>query len=215
MAHLTAEQLIDVAEGAEPQSSASHLQVCHSCREQLAALRTTMSVVTEIEVPEPSPLFWDHLSARVHDAVEADAASTSSMPGGRRSVTGAAGGESVPSGRWSWLGTGPVWLTALGVLVAAVSLVIRLNQPSTVPAPPPSVAVIPETSNDLTPVADDPSLSLVADLAVDLDWESAREAGFTTHIGADDDAVNQLTDGERRELRLLLQGELSRSRRGA
>jgi hypothetical protein len=205
MAHLTADQLIDVAEGAEPQSSASHLQSCDSCREQLAALRTTMSMVAEIDVPEPSPLFWDHLSARVHDAVEADPASTSSI---------AAGGKRV-AGRWSWLGTRPVWLTALAVLVAAVSLVIRLNQPSTVAAPASSVAAIPETSSDLTPVADDPSLSLVADLAADLDWESAREAGFTTHVGADDDAVNQLTDGERRELRLLLQGELSRSRRGA
>ena len=206
MAHLTADQLIDAAEGADPQSSASHLQSCDSCREQLAALRTTMSMVAEIDVPEPSPLFWDHLSARVHDAVEADPASTSSI---------VAGGKSVPAGRWSWLGTRPVWLTALAVLVAAVSLVIRLNQPSTVAAPASSVAAIPETSSDLTPVADDPSLSLVADLAADLDWESAREAGFTTHVGADDDAVNQLTDGERRELRLLLQGELSPSRRGA
>jgi hypothetical protein len=34
-------------------------------------------------------------------------------------------------------------------------------------------------------------------------------------VGADDDAVNQLTDDERGELRLLLQGELSRARRGA
>jgi hypothetical protein len=211
MAHLTADELIDVAEGAEPQSSASHLQACDTCREQLAALRATMSVVAEIDVPEPSPLFWDHLSERVHDAVEADRASTSSMLGGRRGSAGA----NVPSLRWSWLGTRPVWLTALGVLVAAVSLVIRINQPSTAPVPAPSIAAIPETFSDLTPVADDLSLALVADLAADLDWESARDAGFTTHAGADDDAVNQLTDDERRELRLLLQGELSRSRRGA
>ena len=211
MAHLTADQLIDVAEGAELQSSASHLQTCDTCRDQLAALRTTMSMVAEIEVPEPSPLFWDHLSARVHDAVEADHASPSSMLGGRPSVARA----KVWSGGWTWIAVRPVRLAALGVLVAAVSLVMTMKQPSTIPAPAPSVAAVPEASNDLTAVADDPSLSLVADLAADLDWESAREAGFTTHVGADDDAVNQLTDGERRELRLLLQGELSRSRRGA
>jgi hypothetical protein len=211
MAHLTADQLIDVAEGAELQSSASHLQMCDTCRDQLAALRATMSVVAGIEVPEPSPLFWDHLSARVRDAVEADHASPSSMLGGRLSIARA----KVWSSGWSWIGARPVWVTALGVLVAVVSLVVTMKQPSTVPAPAASVAAIPESSNDLTAVADDPSLSLVADLAVDLDWESAREAGFTTHVGVDDDAVNQLTDGERRELRLLLQGELSRSRRGA
>ena len=133
------------------------------------------------------------------------------MPGGRRSVARA----KLWSGAWAWFGAHPVWLTALGVLVAAVSLVMTMRQPSIVPAPAPSVAAIPESSNDLSAVADDPSLSLVADLAVDLDWESAREAGFTIHVGVDDDAVNQLTDDERRELRRLLQGELSRARRGA
>ena len=211
MAHLTADQLIDIAEGAELPSSASHLQTCDTCRDQLAALRATMSVVAGIEVPEPSPLFWEHLSARVRDAVEADHPSPSSMPGGHRSVARA----KLWSGAWAWIGAHPVWLTALGVLVAAVSLVMTMRQPSIVPAPAPSVAAIPESSNDLSAVADDPSLSLVADLAVDLDWESAREAGFTIHVGVDDDAVNQLTDDERRELRRLLQGELSRARRGA
>ena len=62
---------------------------------------------------------------------------------------------------------------------------------------------------------DDPSLSLVADLAAELDWEAAREAGLTTHVGMDDDALSELTSAERSELSRLLQGELSPSRRGA
>jgi hypothetical protein len=101
------------------------------------------------------------------------------------------------------------------VLITGVGLVIRVSHQSTVAAPAPIVAAILEISPDMLPAEDDPSLSLVADLAADLDWESAGDAGLATHVGADDDAVNQLTDGERRELRQLLQGELSRSRRGA
>jgi hypothetical protein len=43
-----------------------------------------------------------------------------------------------------------------------------------------------------------------------LDWDAAVEAGLTTHLGVDDDAVTQLTDGERRELHQLLRMELGR-----
>jgi hypothetical protein len=54
----------------------------------------------------------------------------------------------------------------------------------------------------------------VADLAADLDWEAAREAGLIIHVGVDN-ALGQLSSAERGELRRLLQGELSPSRRGA
>jgi hypothetical protein len=58
---------------------------------------------------------------------------------------------------------------------------------------------------------DDPSLSLVLDLAGELDWDQAREAGLTTHVGVDDDALAQLSDAERVELQKLLKGELANS----
>jgi hypothetical protein len=58
-------------------------------------------------------------------------------------------------------------------------------------------------------VSDDPSLSLVADLAADMDWDAASEAGLTTHVGVDNDAVTDLTDGERRVLNQLLKGEIA------
>ena len=65
-------------------------------------------------------------------------------------------------------------------------------------------------------IGDDPSLTLVADLAADLDWDAVVEAGLTTHVGMDDDLVLQLTDRERGELRQLLQMELGQlGRRGA
>ena len=69
MGHLRSEELIDLAEGTRPEASAGHLQSCESCRRQLADLRAMLAAAAEVSVPEPSPLFWDHLSARVHEAV--------------------------------------------------------------------------------------------------------------------------------------------------
>ena len=206
MAHLTPAELIDLAEGARPEASVPHLEACAACRAQVDEVRATMSAVAEIDAPEPSPLFWDHLSARVRETIAAEQDLASPLSGVRR-VTDAMGA--------SWRGWRPVWVVALAVLVAAAGLVIRTNQPSTTSAPAAEVAAISEPSAEVAAPDDDPSFSLVADLAADLDWESAREAGLTTHVGADDDAVGQFTDGERRELRRLLQGELSRSGRGA
>jgi hypothetical protein len=166
MRHLTSEQLIDLAEGGSAMSSAPHLQSCETCRNRLAELRATLSVAASVDVPEPSPLFWDHFSARVHDAVEAErAAGTSAL------------------GRWSWLRISPLWPGALAAIVLAI--------------------------DDSLSLGDDPSLSLMADLTADLDWDAASAAGLTTHVGVDNDAVTDLTDGERRALNQLLKGELA------
>ena len=236
MAHLTASRLIDLAEGAAPEAFAPHLQTCAACRQQLDALCTTMSAVAEVAAPEPSPLFWDHLSARVHEAVAADQDATSARPGfgpaqgtvtteiteftekARLGGLGVLGGEvrrAAGLKAAAWRAWRPAGVGVLAMLVAFAALVVRVNHRSSGSVPVPSVVAIPEPLDDAPVVDNDSSFALMADLAADLDWESVREAGLTTHTGADDDAVGQLTDGERRELRELLQGELSRSRRGA
>src|SRR5947209_4084031 len=74
MGHLKSNELIDLAEGIRPEASAPHLQACGDCRRQLDDLRAMMTAAANVDVPEPSPLFWDHLSARVHAAVDADGA---------------------------------------------------------------------------------------------------------------------------------------------
>jgi hypothetical protein len=193
MRHLTSEQLIDLAEGGRAASSTPHLQSCETCRNRLAELRATLSVVASVDVPEPSPLFWDHFSARVHDAVEAERAA----------------GTSVFS-RWSWLRLTPLWAGALAAVVLAIVIVTsggRPGQPVSAPAGPAASAAGP--LDDSLSLGDDPSLSLMADLAADLDWDAASEAGLTTHVGVDNDAVTNLTDAERRVLNQLLKGELA------
>ena len=58
--HVKPDELVDIAEGTRAESSAPHLATCDDCRRQLADVRTMMSAAAEVEVPEPSPLFWDH-----------------------------------------------------------------------------------------------------------------------------------------------------------
>lgn len=74
MRHLGPDQLLDIAEGAADASVVAHVDGCVRCRREVSELRTTLAAVLEVDVPEPSPLFWDHLSARVRHGVGVDAA---------------------------------------------------------------------------------------------------------------------------------------------
>ena len=190
MRHLSSEQLVDLAEGIQREPSVVHLQSCDACRRRLADVRATMAAVGELNVPEPSPLFWDYLSRRVEATVKTERVSSG-------------------IGHWSWLSARPVWAGAFAIVVFAIALATRSERSSRIAGSPTGAALQLTISDDLAAL-DDPSLSLVADLAEDLDWEGAREAGLTTHVGVDDDAVSQLSDSERHELHELLKGELTR-----
>ena len=204
--HVKPDELVDIAEGTRAESSAPHLATCDDCRRQLADVRTMMSAAAEVEVPEPSPLFWDHFSARVRRAVASDGAP-----------------------RRPWLDTllaarrgARVWMTLSAVALAAMILAVVVNQ--RVPLPPvPSAPVVQvattttvgpvtgsamELLNDVIP--DDPSLTLVAQLTVDLDLDGAEEAGLMPR-GSAEHAVSHMNDGELRELRRLLKEELARA----
>jgi hypothetical protein len=190
MSHLSPEELIDIAEGTRLESSTSHLATCASCREQLADLREMMAVVV-VDVPEPSPLFWEHLSARVREAAAAEAA---------------------PSSAW-WRLRLPWRLAAVmsvAVVVVAVSLTMRTPSRSTnIGAGGVTQGGVPEAG--LVLASDDPSLSLLADLAGDLDWDAAADAGITMEVGSVDHALTELTDVERAELQRLLREAMAGS----
>jgi hypothetical protein len=187
--HLTSEELLDLAEGTRSESSAPHLAKCDHCRQQLNELRDVMATV-QVDVPEPSPLFWEHFSARVSEAVASDAKSASSWFG---------------IGRWSW-----------GVAAAMTAVVLAIAV-SRVPKPPAnttrgSATVVAETPGaDIgsTLTADDPSFVLLRDLAGSLDWDAAAEVGISMDVGTADTAVAELSDAERTELQRLLREAIS------
>src|SRR6185503_13158015 len=101
-------QLVDIAEGAQPESSAPHLQACASCRKQLDDLRAMMAAAADVDIPETSPLFWAHFSARVHHAGEAQ--------------------RQAPAAEFSlaWLRRPLVWAPVLAAMLLAVALVSRV-----------------------------------------------------------------------------------------
>jgi hypothetical protein len=198
--HLKPDELIDLAEGVRADLETPHLSTCTACQRQLADLRAALRSVAEgavVEVPEPSPLFWDHFSGRVREAVAAEGSPR------RREWFGT-------WGRSRWLSAAPLASAAAMVVVVLIALAGYI----TTPRVPASTASDAAKDTALLPLGanDDPTLALVADLTADLDLDAAGEAGLTvpTHAGGADDVVSLLSDGERRELRRLLQEELAK-----
>jgi hypothetical protein len=71
--HLSPQESVNALDGVLPQNRQSHLDSCAACRTHVDDLRAMMTTVGEVEeVPEPSPLFWDHFQARVQTAVQAE-----------------------------------------------------------------------------------------------------------------------------------------------
>jgi len=192
--HLTSDELLDLAEGARPVSSAPHLTVCEACRHELDELRSVMTTL-DVEVPEPSPLFWDHFSTRVREAVAVEA-----------------------SPARSWLGMGP-WSWGLAAAISAVVIAMAVSSTVRTPEviPPAPFSVASELGADVVSAAavDDPSFSLLGDLADGLDWDTAAEAGISMAVGAADGAVVDLNNEERVELQRLLREEMATRAPGA
>jgi len=187
MSHLTSAELVDLAEDVRDAGSAPHLAECDRCRRQLADVRRMMAAARASDVPEPSPLFWDHLSARVREAVAAE-------PPPRSAAF---------FGSW-WLRAAAGLAVSAMIAAAVVSLIARRTPDRQAPA------LVQEhlDSTALLGQGDDPSLDLVADFSRTLDWDDLREQLLGS--GKIDASVGELDGAERRELGRLLKEELAR-----
>jgi len=194
--HLTPEELIDLSEGAGTEGGAAHLRACESCRGEVAALQAAMSSAASVDVPEPSPLFWDYFSARVQEAVAAEPAP----------ARGWARAAALLPPRLSWALSGVA--VAAAVVVAMYVTTPRRVAPGEEPQQSSEVAV----DLVLQPfgAADDPLLALVADLTGELDPNAVAEAGWTNHAGGVEEAVADLTGDERLELQRLLKEAMTK-----
>jgi hypothetical protein len=186
MRHLSEVELLDIAEGTEAENP--HLAACAMCTAQVNELRAMLSRAAEATVPEPSPLFWDHLSARVREGIEQEVA--------------------APRTGWSRI----AWRFALpvaGLAALIVAAIISVREPAPVAdAPTASAPVEALESPDLA--TDDSSLTLIADLAAELDWDGVAEAGLTSGAASAERLLLDLSDDERLELQRILEQELSR-----
>jgi hypothetical protein len=191
MRHLSPEELIDVAEGATPRDAFPHLASCAACDRQVADLQAAMAAAVDLDVPERSPLFWQHLSARVREAVAAEA-------------TGRA------AGTFSW------WTWRVATITAAVAVLVVIIATTLQPENPPApAAVVAENSvpaaDELAAFDDDAALTVLADLTSELDWEAAAEAGLVAAPGAVEKIMLALDADERLELHRILEEALSAS----
>ena len=201
--HLNTAELVDIAEGAQSEVATPHLAGCTQCRQTVSDLRAMMSAAQEVAVAEPSPLFWDHLSARVSETVAAEGDPGRLRPSRQlvEVVTSLLGGRAFQAGV---------------VLAAGLLIVVLLNGRARVPGPPidaPATASVglgaaSEPLGDVS--ADDVSLTLLASMTDGQDLETVREAGLAPR-GTAEHAVTHMNDGELRELRRLLREELARS----
>ena len=185
MKHLAPGTFIDLLDGTLAEPAVPHLAVCARCREQLSALRETWQAAADADVPEPSPLFWDHFSNRVREAVSS---------------------EPVGSPRWHERLSQPWRIAGLAGMALAALLVLAVVQFPADRASDERVPPSPTAMGDPVPLidlSDDAMLGFVADLAGNLEWDDASDIGLSVR-GVDERAVADMTDVERSELHRLL-----------
>lgn len=191
MRHSSPGELLDVAEGVRDEASLPHLEACAACRAQLRDVREALAGLRDAPVPEPSPLFWDHFSARVHEAVAAEAvpASTAWWRPWVLAPAAAAAGLAVAAAIWSG-GT-----TTRGPAPAAAPTAA-------------SVAVRAADGIDGADGSDAASMAWMLELADGVDLDAAESAGLSPAVGSADAAVAELSVDEQRELEQLLEAAL-------
>jgi hypothetical protein len=192
MTHLTAADLVDAVDGVLDGTRHAHLEGCAACRAAVRQMTATLTQARNATIPEPSPLFWDHFSQRLHAAI-ADEPVSRAWPLWLR---------------WPVL----VPLAGLGVLVVAVIVSVPQNSPSRPMAPMVATGLDQAGHSDTdTDAAVDSAWAFIVESVGPLDVETAQQAGIAASPGEAERAALHLTDAEQAELVKLLQQELTRA----
>jgi hypothetical protein len=70
---LSPDEFVDLLDGTLAADRRAHLDTCGACRTTAADVREALTAAEALEVPEPSPLFWPAINARVQSAIADDA----------------------------------------------------------------------------------------------------------------------------------------------
>ena len=192
MTHFTEMEFIDLLEGRLPAERARHADACGICRTQIEHLRAALANAADADVPEPSPLYWEHFARRVDDGIDAAGAR--------------------PAG-WLAAMTSMRAFTAAGaiaalVLIAVITLGPRGNHASS-SSEAPVVAGDPLLEPDAP--GSDEGWAAVRAAAENVARDDAREAGLAAQPDAADRAIDNLTETERARLLALLAEDLKKS----
>jgi hypothetical protein len=178
--HLRPEEFVDALDGLLASERRSHLDSCDECRVQFVQLRSAELEAGEDAGFEPSPLFWDHFNARVHEA-------TTSVD--------------ITPRRWWHLGWQQVAVVGAAAAVIALAVMLRPGQVNSGSGTLESeMAVLPR-------IEDDGSWDIMLGMASEVAWDDVREV-VTPSVGAADAAIEELTASQREELIRLLKKEI-------
>ncbi len=184
MTHLTSDQLVEAAEGTLPMERARHLEQCESCRGSVTEMRALLADLGDPSaVPEPSPLFWEHLSRRVHDATAV---------------------EPLPARAAWWQG---LWRPAAALATVAGAIALGLLIRGGTVRPPVSPVVSETIASTTEPAVSDDTVDVVSAVVGDLSFDELREADLVPSRGIVDQAVSSLTEAQQRELMRLVREE--------
>ena len=186
--HLRSDEFVDALDGTLGADRLEHLASCASCRDELTGVQALMSdVKTAGTMPEPSPLFWDHFSAREC----ARRQRTCRRREGRR-------GGSPPGDRsQAWRRPRPLsrWPPS------------RSSRPDAEPGPRQQASLDPAPV-DALPDETESSLAFMSAAASDLSWEEARAVDLAPAARTVDSAIDRLTAAQRAELVKLIREDL-------
>lgn len=197
MTHLSPDQLVDALEGQATlrESVAEHLTTCEHCQAELAAMAETLGEARTWAMPEPSPLFWEHLSRRVRAATSEEA-----LP-------------LAPSWADVWSRT---WRPLAAVVATAGALALmfvlrsaHVSAPGTSAGVSPATTAAVESAAATTPGVDDASddaLNVMAVLAQDLRTDEVQQIARPS-ADATGAAIEDLTPAQRVALVKLIKSQ--------
>jgi hypothetical protein len=187
MKHLDLDERLALIEGEEAPAH-PHLVACARCRTEVDAARSALAEAAAVTVPEPSPLYWDVLSRRVSDRLDAAAP--------RR----------VAVGR-------PFWrvLVPLSIAVGALLIAVGVDQGGRHRVPARTVAVAPAGDGaDAVLASVDGEWAVLVNLAGEFDLDTLADRLGRPGESAAESAIWELNVQERVELAALLRLEVQR-----
>jgi hypothetical protein len=197
--HLTPEAVVDLAEGRGSAEGEAHVGSCAACREQVETCRFALQAAASVDVPEPSPLFWDHLSARVSAAIDREASPASA----RRSRVWAT---------WMIRTAGAMAVVVLAAVLGRNMFVARPPAVMTSPTAVVTPGAVAASSDPLAEAADvdEGAWDLVSTLGATVEDDGVSSPVLAPSAGTVEGAMGELSAAERTELVKLLQAELAR-----
>ncbi|NQW02435.1 MAG: hypothetical protein HQ485_00230 [Acidobacteria bacterium] len=182
--HLSSQEYVDAVDGTLSSVRQAHVARCAQCRAEVESLVGSVMTLTQDDVPEPSPLFWDHFPQRVQTTTQAEGFSAS---------------DTLWWARWKTVATAAI--AVAGVVVAAT---IYTRPATTAIEPMDSVLGALETAASVTVEA---QWEFVTNVLGSLETEGVRSS-LSPSAQAVDAAFEDLSVEERENFMRLLRAEM-------